>query len=731
MKSFVHALTLMAACVMTHAVSAADATYDLVVFGGTPGGLTAAVAAARAGEKVVVLEPSNLVGGMMAGGLTKSDITKRENCGGLALETFKRIEAYYVSEYGADSPQARDSHGGIYFEPHVAGLVFARVLSEAGVDVRRQQPLTGVTVEKNAITSIRVRDGATGGEVTVRGRIFIDATYEGDLLAMAGVPYRVGREARDEWGEKLAGFTAGPELYRGKGDHRVQSYNFRSTLTTRDDIRVPVPKPARYDREDYRGLVESVNKHGFKSIEELYPDSRNWGMVNGKADPNKADAVGFNFAYAEGDSEQRARIADRMRDYWLGLWWTLQNDPALPENFKVAARHWGLPKDEFVETGNVSPQVYVRVARRMLGAYHLTQNDVELYRRKPDAVCLGSYNLDSHEVQRFLTPEGSVGEGGFIEGVDPYEIPYRALTPIAPGNLIVVCAVSATHVAYSTLRMEPCFMMLGHAAGYAAHLAHKGNTTVQEIPIKELQQQLEASGIALHAPYRPAVQMELPPNNGVIPVGQPVTFHAKLIDVTTPIKTYFWNFDGTGEVQSTDRDPTYTFTTSKPTLVSLITVDTEGRKSLVDERLIQVGEEKVGDISQVFTDAQSVGVWARAVSHSEERRFRNLYQDRNEGKGQKRVTFSATPKRSGRYAVSIAFRAAPGRASNVPVTIEHADGTASIEVDQRKPLTPFALAPLGVYRFEAGRTYHTTVSNAHTDGLMTIDEIRWVWLGEK
>jgi PKD repeat protein len=274
-------------------------------------------------------------------------------------------------------------------------------------------------------------------------------------------------------------------------------------------------------------------------------------------------------------------------------------------------------------------------------------------------------------------------------------------------------------------------MMLGHAGGYAAHLALAHQTSVQTIPVKELQQQLETSGIALRAPYRPAVQMEVPAFNGPIPVGQAVQFRSKPLYVTTPIKSYYWNFDGSGKVQSTERDPVMMFTTSKPTLVSLICVDTEGRKTLVDERIVQVGEGKAGDISQTFLQANAEGLWARAVSHSEERRFRNLYQDRNEGKGQKRVVFSATPQRSGRYAVSIAYRAAPGRATNVPVTVEHAAGTAQISVDQRKPLSPFALAPLGEYLFDAGRTYHTTVSNAGTDGLMTIDEIRWVWLGEK
>lgn len=707
-----------------------SASYDVVVYGATPAGVTAAVAAGRTGHKVLLLEPAGLVGGMMSGGLTKTDITRRENCGGLSLETFKRIESYYAEKYGADSAQVKESHGGIYFEPHVAGEVFARMLKEAGVEVRTQQRLSRTVLSRNAIVKLVLVDAKTAAETIVEGRIFVDGTYEGDLMADAGVPYRVGREGRDEWNELLAGLTAGPEAYLGKGDHKAQAYNYRSTLTNRDEVRLPIPKPERYRRETYAGYVESVRKHGFKTFEDLFPDSRNWGMVNGKADPNKGDAIGFNAAYSEGDWEQRARIGARMRDHWLGLWWTLQNDPELPEAFKASARKWGLPKDEFVDNGHVSPQIYVREARRMLGSYHLTQRDVELLRQKDDTICLGRYNMDCHEVQVLQTPEGRVSEGGFIEGVDPYEIPYRVLTPVAPTNLLVVCAVSATHVAYSTLRMEPCFMMLGQAGGFAAHLALVHGKAVQEIPVSELQDHLRETGVELKAPYRPAVEIGLPSAEGPLPVGQPVRFHAKPLLATAPIKEYYWNFDGSGSVQSTEKDPTVVFKVSKRTLVSLICVDEEGRKTLVDERLVEVGQPASGDPRQTVLQADVKGFWARAVSHSEERRFRNLYQDRNEEKGGKSVTFSATPGRSGRYIVSMAYRTAPGRASNVPVRIEHADGVFETKVDQRKPLTPFALAPLGEFRFEAGKTYRVTVGNAGTDGLVTLDEIRWSLISE-
>src|SRR5690606_6635728 len=190
-------------------------------------------------------------------------------------------------------------------------------------------------------------------------------------------------------------------------------------------------------------------------LDQLFTDTVRWAMINGKCDPNKADFPGVNFGYVEGDYEQRARITEKVQDYWLSLWWMLQNDPELPEEFKADARRWGLPKDEDVESGHVTPQIYVRVARRMLGRYHLTQHDLLYGRFKPDTICMGSYNMDCHAIQSIWTDEGLKEEGHFNDSSDAYEIPYRSLLPYGIDNLAVVAAVSATHVAYSSLRMEP------------------------------------------------------------------------------------------------------------------------------------------------------------------------------------------------------------------------------------------------------------------------------------
>jgi hypothetical protein len=448
--------------------------YDIIVFGATSAGVTAAVAAARAGEKVLLLESGYLVGGMMPGGLTKTDIGKRETIGGLSGEFFNRVRDHNKNAYGATSEQAKAAGSALIFEPKVAGAVFMQMLAGAGVTVRTHEQLVTSHVAGGVIQKITTRDYRTGATSAHAAPVFIDGTYEGDLMAASGVLYRVGREARAEYGESLAGITRGPAEYLGKSDHRLQSYNIRGTLTNRDDIRVPVPKPANYDPAPHEHYLRTVLGHGITEFTVLFDDYQRWGMINGKCDPNKADMTDINMAYPEADYEARARIVRRVQDHWLSLWWMLQNDPRLPEPFRQSARKWGLPSDEYTESGHVTPQLYIRVARRMMGRHFLTQRDCEYDRFKPDAVCMGSYNMDSHPAQHFWTGAGRVEEGHFNQSTDPYEIPYRSLTPHGVKNLLVVAAISASHVAYSSLRMEPVFMMLGEAGGTAAHLARRG-----------------------------------------------------------------------------------------------------------------------------------------------------------------------------------------------------------------------------------------------------------------
>ena len=568
--------------------TAEAAPNNLVVYGATPGGIMAAVAAARAGDHVLLLEPGYLVGGMMSGGLTKTDIGNRSTVGGLSLEFYQRVHAYYAKTYGADSPQVKQSHEGVFFEPHVADLVFSDLLREAGVEVRRKQRLVSTEVALNRVTGISVVNTATQVETIVGGDEFIDATYEGDLLAAAHVPYRIGREARAEYGERLAGMTAGPEAYLGSGDHRLQSFNIRSTLTTRDDIRVSIPKPRYYTPQPAHNFVNAVKKRKIHTFEELFTDWIHWGEINGKFDPNKADYVGANYNYPEADPAARAEIVDHVRDYWLSLWWTLQNDPELPDDFKTSARRWGLPTDEFVESGHVTPQLYVREARRMLGRYLLTERDLEFDRHKPDAICMGSYNIDSHEVQTVRLSTGLVVDGsllGMSTSVKPWEIPYRAITPGAPSNLLVVCAVSATHIAYASLRMEPVFMMIGQAAGLASHLARSGNTSVQEILVSALQAKLTAAGVPLRAPYFPSVALTVPSHQ--VDIGEAVKFKARVFEGNEPL-SYVWNFGGS-EMKATEPVTRFAFPVRTNCVVSLKIVDGNGVSSLVVMEPIVVG----------------------------------------------------------------------------------------------------------------------------------------------
>ncbi len=705
--------------------TASEISADVFVYGGTPGGVAAALTAARAGHKVTLADPTYFVGGMMAGGLTKTDVGNRDTIGGVSKEFFDRVFDYYKKTYGEDSAQAKQSHRGVFFEPKVAALIFRQMLDEAKVQVLLKHQIDKVAETKKRIVSATLLPTAGGEPVTVKAQIFIDATYEGDLLALAGVPYRVGREAREEYNESLAGVTDGPEMYLGKGDHRVQAYNMRSTITNRPDILVPFPKPDVYTPEPHHSFIEAVKKHNFKSFEDLFHDVPLWGDVNGKLDPNKADAVGFNYNYAEADPEGRAAIVKRVQDYWLSLWYMLGNDPELPQEFRDSVKKWGLPKDEFTESNNVSPQIYVRVARRMLGRYMLTQTDAQDDRFKEDSICLGSYNIDSHDVQRIITPKGWEMEGYIISPTDPYEIPYRSITPFAPENLLVVCAVSATHIAYGTLRMEPVFLMIGQAAGIAADLALKYKKPVQDIPIKELQDTLRTAGIALQAPFRPKIEIVAttpPPYQS----GQEITFEAKTVRSRSPIEEIQWNFDGTGAVQAKGSQATWKFDVSKPYTITASAKDKEGFIALLASKDIAVGENGQPDIEVPFTAAKTKGRWDRAGSGLVSYRFRTPYHDMNENKGEKSATFETSIPEDGTYQVALAFAEDSNRANKVPVTVEYAGGSTVVDVDQTVKNKPFAFIPLGSFAFKKGQPARVIVNTTDTKGYVVVDAVRWI-----
>jgi len=701
--------------------------FDLVVYGATPAGIMAAVAAARSGRSTVIVEPGYLIGGMMAGGLTKTDVGTAETIGGLSKEFYARVLAHYTKEFGADSEQVKQTAGGFFFEPKVAGQIFREMLAAAGVEVMTHELLVDAKVEKNAIASITLENTQTKARRVVAGRMFVDATYEGDLLAAIGVPYRVGREAREEYDESLAGLNEGPEMYRGKGDHRVQAYNMRSTLTNRRDILVPVPKPKHYNPEAHVDYLNSVLKHNIRTFEELFTDHEKWAMVNGKVDPNRSDAVGVNFAYSEGDPEQRARIVERVQDHWLSLWYMLQNDERLPAEFRESAKQWGLPADEYEESGHVSPQVYVRVARRMLGRYMLTEHDVDEHRWKDDSICLGSYNFDSHVVQNILLPGGPKDEGYFIQITDDYEIPYRAITPFAPNNLLVVCAVSATHVAYSTLRMEPVFMMIGHAAGLAADMALAANLPVQEIDTTALRSKIEETGIPTKATFRPTGEI-VPTGPEPFQPGVPVKFTIRPVRLESPLKKFAWCFDGSGEVQSTEEAPSFTFAAPGLYTVDLLMEDADGRASRLTSKTIRIGDSNEPNFISSEETPKFVGRWDRTRGPEAEYRKKVAFIDRNEGKGEKSATYTVKATRDGKYLIALAYSSSTNRATNVPVTVRYGDTVLSLTLNQkkRKPAL-FAFQPLTEVDLKAGQEVSVEISNKDTDGFVVADQFRLIW----
>ncbi len=703
--------------------------YDVVVYGGTSAGITAAVAAGRGGGKVLLLESSYLIGGLTTGGLTKTDIGKGGTIGGMSREFYDRVLKYYTRTYGADSPQVRETGGGYFFETKVALRIYREMLAEAGVEVRIRERLEDVEVEDQRIISLVTKNYGTGERTRFTGAVFIDGSYEGDLMARAGVLYRVGREARSEYDEPLAGITRGPAQYLGKGDHRVQAYNIRGTLSVREDNRVPIPKPTHYYRDAHADLIETVNRLGLTRMEELFTDHDRWAMINGKCDPNKADFPGVNFAYAEGDYEQRARITAKVQDYWLSLWYMLQNDPELPEAFKRDARRWGLPKDEFVESGHVTPQVYVRVARRMMGRYFLTQNDLLYDRFKPDTVCMGSYNMDSHAIHVIQTDEGPVEEGHFNDSSDAYEIPYRSLLPYGVDNLVVVAAVSASHVAYSSVRMEPVFMMLGQAGGIAADIALRDRVAAQDIEVEKLQARLRDEGVPLEAPFRPVVDIKVKTRDPQ--PGEPVEFELSPRYVESPLAMIAWNFDGSGEVQATGMTATHTFNQATAFDIMVLVRDEAGGVALPARARIELGEEPALNREVHYFAAQLDGRWNRARGPQVEYRQRVGLMDHGPTGETMTAEFTTTIPRSGRYRVAMAFPSGPNRATNVPVTIIHADGETKLTLNQQRKPGPFAFQPLGEFRFEAGQPASVNLTNEGADGVVLIDTVRWIWLGDE
>ncbi|MFL0683427.1 MAG: FAD-dependent oxidoreductase [Algoriphagus aquaeductus] len=510
---------------------------DLIVYGGTSAAITAAVQAKKMGKSVLVVSPDIHLGGLSSGGLGFTDTGNKAVIGGLAREFYHRIYLHYQQD-SAWKWQKREEYGNKgqgtpaidgenrtmwIFEPHAAERVFEDLVKENQLEVHRNEWLdreSGVTKERGKITEIRVLSGKI-----YRGKVFIDATYEGDLMAAAGVSYHVGREANSVYGEKWNGVQVGvfqhnhyfydsisafrvpgdpssgllPEISQeppgenGQGDHRLQAYNFRMTLSRNPDNRVSFPRPDNYDSNRYE-LLARVYATGwdetfwkFDPIPNLKTDTNNHG-------PFSTDYIGKNYDYPEATYERRKEIIQEHEDYQKGLMYFLANDPRVPEKVRKELSHYGLAKDEFTDNGNWPHQIYVREARRMIGDYVMTEHDVLGSKEVPQSVGMGSYSLDSHNTQRFVTPGGFVQNEGDI-GVHPklpYSISYGTLTPKKEecNNLLVPVCVSSSHTAFGSIRMEPVFMILGQSAAAAAAVAIDEGIAVQDLPYEKLRKVL-------------------------------------------------------------------------------------------------------------------------------------------------------------------------------------------------------------------------------------------------
>jgi hypothetical protein len=520
-------------------------SYDLVVYGGTSAGIIAAVQASQMGLSVVVVEPSHHLGGLTTGGLGRTDVGRADAIGGMSMEFYRRIRRYYDHEdkWTFESKRVPEGEAMFEFEPHIAMKVYQEMLHEASVPVVKGERLIlskrGVEKKGNRIEGIIAESGNI-----YHGSIYIDATYEGDLMAMAGVSYHVGREANSKYDETLNGIqkvrthnhifpgfvdpyvvpgnpTSGtlPGVHNedpgrdGEGDHRVQAYCFRMCLTDAPENRVPFEKPPGYEEIEYELLFRN-----FEAGENRVP----WlpGMMpNRKTDTNNrwgfsTNKIGINYEYPDGNYAKRASIIEEQEHYQKGLMWTLANHPRVPADIREEVGKWGLTRDEFTDKNGWPPQIYIREARRMVGEYVMTEHDCRRTRIANDPVGLGSYQMDSHNVQRYITSQGCVQNEGNIEVSPrgPYAISYRSILPKRTecSNLLVCCAVSSSHISFGSIRMEPVFMVLGQSAAIAAAQSINNGIDLHDIAYPDLKVQLEKNGqrLNVNTEVYPAVPAE-------------------------------------------------------------------------------------------------------------------------------------------------------------------------------------------------------------------------------
>jgi hypothetical protein len=533
----------------------------VVIYGGTSAGISCAIQTARLGRSVLLIEPTHRLGGLTTGGLGQTDIGNKQVIGGIAREFYRNIKKHYQDsanwvwqdrsefKYFAQNRSGKEEDAMWVFEPSAALEVFQNMIKPLDIQIIYNQRLKrpdGVNGTGNTIKSIAMESG-----VTYYGKVFIDATYEGDLMAAAGISYTVGRESNSQYGETLNGvqaddfgitlrggissngvhhnFITGVDPYtvkgdpssgilpfiseggpgiNGQGDKKIQAYCFRMTLTDHPGNRIPFRKPANYNELDYELLFRNYEAAS-GPIEEMYSYGDpllpwiNSAMPNRKTDTNNqkgfsTDFVGQNWDYPEASYEERERIAERHRQYQQGLMWTLAYHPRIPQKVRDKVSQWGTCKDEYESEDGWQQQLYIREARRMISSYVMTQKNCEGIEIVEDPVGMAAYGMDSHHVNRYINSRGYVSNEGNVEAPvnAPFPISYRSIVPKKEecNNLIVPVCLGATHIAFGSIRMEPVFMILGQSSALIACLAIDGDMAVQDLDYKTLKNELIRQG---------------------------------------------------------------------------------------------------------------------------------------------------------------------------------------------------------------------------------------------
>ncbi|MHA4846731.1 FAD-dependent oxidoreductase [Flavitalea antarctica] len=495
-------------------------TVDICIYGGSSAGVIAAYTAKKMGKSVILVEPGIRLGGLTSGGLGMTDIGNKYAVTGISLDFYRRIGRHYgkLEQWT--------------FEPQIAKQLFEEYIQKANVDILYQNRLVAVSKKDGQITEIKVENVVQAGTPTqvIKAKMFIDCTYEGDLMAKSGVSYTIGRESNSTYNETYNGvqlrdkhqFPDGIDPYRtpgvkesgllwgvsdeelapaGSGDKKVQTYNIRVCLTNSPANRIAITQPDDYKPERYELLLRLLEKKPASNLRGIMTLSR---MPNDKTDINNSgpfstDMIGMNWNFPEAGYSKRNEIQKAHDNYTKGFFYFIGHDPRVPEHLRKEMLEWGYPKDEYVENGNWTPQMYVREARRMVGEYVMTQANCEGQQVVADGVGLAAYTMDSHNCQRIVVDgmvknEGDVQIGGF----DPYPISYRSLIPKQKEckNLLVPVCLSASHIAYGSIRMEPVFMVLAQSSAVAASLAIDGNKSVQEVDVLQLQTLLKDNPLA-------------------------------------------------------------------------------------------------------------------------------------------------------------------------------------------------------------------------------------------